>query len=616
MSHTLLEATAIVTGGLVLYHHVAWPKLLGVLARRAPERPLPPPRHWQPDPGDAARPTITVLIPAYDEAALIGDKIRNLAALDYPAERLDVVIACDGCTDATAARARAVLAEPECRHLRATVLEFPVNRGKIAVLNAVLPTLAGELVLLTDVSASLSVDALLIAADRFGDPAIGVVAGTYRLAEAGSPGEAAYWVWQTRQKRGEGAIGAPIGAHGAAYFVRRRLVAPLPPDTINDDVVLPMTIVADGHRALYEPAIVALELEPTAAADDLRRRRRIGAGNLQQLVRLRSLLHPRHGGIAWAFWSGKALRTLCPLLMLICLAASLVAATWSIPFAIAAVAQLGLYGVAALRAVRPRAAVPRWVALVHYMVAGHAAAAIGAARWALARPRGPWSRQSSPRSLGEFAMSHALALSPGVARSKRAVDVIGALALIVLTLPFWPLIALAIRLDSRGPILFRQLRIGRALSDRTELFMMMKFRSMRVDAERVSGAVWASKNDPRITRVGRFLRKSRLDELPQLLNVLRGDMSLIGPRPERPGIYARLETGIPFYAERTVGVRPGITGLAQVNQGYDETLEDVRNKLRWDHAYALLVSNLRSWAATDAAIAWATLSVMVNGRGR
>jgi lipopolysaccharide/colanic/teichoic acid biosynthesis glycosyltransferase len=202
------------------------------------------------------------------------------------------------------------------------------------------------------------------------------------------------------------------------------------------------------------------------------------------------------------------------------------------------------------------------------------------------------------------------------ARAKRGFDIVLAGLILLACTPLFPLIALAIRLDSRGRILFSQLRIGRVRDDRTELFNMFKFRTMYSNAEALSGAVWATKGDPRITRVGYFLRKSRLDELPQMINVLRGDMSLIGPRPERPGFYQKLEDQIPFFAERTYGVAPGITGLAQVNQGYDTCIDDVRSKVGFDHSYALALSSPMSWLKTDVAIALKTLSVMVNGRGQ
>ncbi len=205
---------------------------------------------------------------------------------------------------------------------------------------------------------------------------------------------------------------------------------------------------------------------------------------------------------------------------------------------------------------------------------------------------------------------------PAIRIAKRAVDIAAAVVGLALTLPLWPFLALAIKLDSKGPVLFRQLRIGEARPDRVAMFHMLKFRSMRADAEAGSGAVWAQKRDPRITRVGAFLRKSRLDELPQLINVLRGDMSLIGPRPERPGFYRRLDAAIPFFAERTGGLKPGVTGLAQVNQGYDATLDDVRRKVAWDHAYALRLTSLRAWLAADFGIVFRTFAVMAGGRGQ
>lgn len=206
--------------------------------------------------------------------------------------------------------------------------------------------------------------------------------------------------------------------------------------------------------------------------------------------------------------------------------------------------------------------------------------------------------------------------SPAVTFGKRAFDIIGALVGLIIGGLFTPLIAVAIKLDSKGPVLFKQLRVGRASPDRIDLFDMYKFRTMRVDAEAKSGPVWAKKEDPRITRIGRFLRKTRLDEIPQLFNVLRGDMSLIGPRPERPGICNKLEDAIPFYIERTYGIRPGITGLAQVYQGYDESIEDVRSKVSYDHAYALGLGRPGTWLAMDFEILWRTVGVVFGARGQ
>jgi sugar transferase (PEP-CTERM system associated) len=163
---------------------------------------------------------------------------------------------------------------------------------------------------------------------------------------------------------------------------------------------------------------------------------------------------------------------------------------------------------------------------------------------------------------------------------KRAVDIVGSLALLLFTLPLQLATACLVKLDSPGPIFYRQERVGL----RGRRFMMLKFRSMYADAERHGGPRWAAADDPRITRVGRLIRKLRIDELPQILNVLRGDMSLIGPRPERPFFVDRLREAIPYYEERHL-VRPGITGWAQVNLPYGASVDEARHKLGYDLYY-------------------------------
>ena len=200
--------------------------------------------------------------------------------------------------------------------------------------------------------------------------------------------------------------------------------------------------------------------------------------------------------------------------------------------------------------------------------------------------------------------------------AKRLFDLFGACFALLLLAPILPFIALAIKLTSTGPVFYHQLRVGKSTPAQMELFYIIKFRTMYQDAETRTGAVWATKNDPRITPIGRFLRKTRLDEIPQLFNVLRGEMSLIGPRPERPTFYNELETAIPYFADRTYGVMPGITGLAQVNQGYDTCIDDVRRKVGFDHSYALSLRSTKSWFMMDSKSMFSTFIVMFNGRGQ
>ncbi|UFS69101.1 TIGR03013 family PEP-CTERM/XrtA system glycosyltransferase [Geomonas sp. RF6] len=191
-----------------------------------------------------------------------------------------------------------------------------------------------------------------------------------------------------------------------------------------------------------------------------------------------------------------------------------------------------------------------------------------------------------------------------IAIYKRCFDIFLSLIGIVLSAPLFPFIALAIKLDSRGPVFFQQVRVGSG----EKPFMLYKFRSMTQDAER-NGAVWASKNDARVTRVGRILRNSRIDELPQLYNVLRGDMSFIGPRPERPEFVESLKKEIFYYSKRH-SIKPGLTGWAQVRYPYGATVEDAVEKLRYDLYYIKNLSLL-----LDSQIIFETVKVVLFGRG-
>jgi sugar transferase (PEP-CTERM system associated) len=165
-------------------------------------------------------------------------------------------------------------------------------------------------------------------------------------------------------------------------------------------------------------------------------------------------------------------------------------------------------------------------------------------------------------------------------RFRRFFSVVISLVGLIFASPLIPLIYLAIRLDSDGPGFYTQTRMGKGGS----LFKVWKFRTMRVDAEFATGPQWAGDNDPRVTRVGRFLRTSRLDEIPQLWCVLRGDMAFVGPRPERPEFIEMLSEKIPFYRVRHM-VRPGVTGWAQINYRYGSTVEDALEKLQYDLFY-------------------------------
>ena len=188
---------------------------------------------------------------------------------------------------------------------------------------------------------------------------------------------------------------------------------------------------------------------------------------------------------------------------------------------------------------------------------------------------------------------------------KRLVGVLVATVLTILLCPFMIVIALAIKLDSQGPVIFCQERVG----ENGKIFTLYKFRSMKANAERESGPVWAQENDPRITRVGKVLRKLRLDELPQVWNVLKGDMSFVGPRPERPHFVNELKQVIPYYEER-LSVKPGVTGWAQIKYPYGANEHDAMEKLKYDLYYIKNMSIL-----LDMTVIFHTAKIVLLGRG-
>ena len=210
---------------------------------------------------------------------------------------------------------------------------------------------------------------------------------------------------------------------------------------------------------------------------------------------------------------------------------------------------------------------------------------------------------------------------PRPERARRVLNVAVAATGLVVTAPLIALIAVAIRLTSPGPILFRQPRIGldrrrgfggnsrRVVDLGGQPFTIYKFRTMRPSADGTAEQVWATPDDPRVTRLGRVLRKYRLDELPQLYNVLLGDMNVVGPRPEQPAIFAELRQQVPGYPLRQ-RVRPGITGWAQINLRYDRTIDDVRKKVAFDLDYIR-----RQSGREDLKIMLRTLPVMLFRRG-
>ncbi|WP_299016408.1 sugar transferase [uncultured Photobacterium sp.] len=593
---------------LIIYHHVIYTGLMIWLGRRQPatanaQQEAPIAQHLIGQ--EPTFPSIALVMPAHNEEACIEEKLANLLIQDYPPEKLSVWVCCDGCSDETASIVKNWQKRFTTAGIKLHCIEEEMNLGKVARLNQMmlLAKEQAEFIALSDVSALLSMDALRQAAASFIKPQTGAVTCSYLLAEA-TQGEQQYWQWQNNIRYAESRLGNVMGGNGAFYIMRAKLFVPLPEDTINDDFMLPMMVIKQGYQVQFNQLINSIELTPSNNEQNYQRRQRIGAGNLQQLIRCRFIFKRRHHGARWLFASGKGLRTLMPFILLTYLLISGQMAAQGSSFALGLVTlQLSGYLLALLPAIGIRT---RLTDKLHYFISGYAASLIGMLRYLSGQFRHGW-RHLPP--LSRYQTQSTLLL-------KRVSDILLSTIGLIITLPLWPIIALFIKLDSPGTILYRQLRVGRISEEQAELFEVIKFRTMAHNAESLSGAVWASQDDPRITRIGRFLRATRLDELPQFINVLKGEMSLIGPRPERPELCGDLQNALPFYLERTAGLKPGITGLAQVNQGYDCNLNDVKNKIAWDHAYAVALSSPLQWLRMDLYIIFKTLYIMACKRGQ
>lgn len=385
---------------IVLYHHIAYPLILkkASVARKWPH--YKDDRCYKSHEWDSKLPSVTLIVPAFHEEEFVAQKIYNLATLDYPKEKLKVLIYCDGCEDDTYKNATEAKNSILCSSLDIEVKDVEKNRGKVSSLNRIIPHVTSDIVGLSDVSALLSVDSLLIAAKLFQDEKVGVVAGTYDFLLSGSDGEKIYWNYQRNIKKGESALGGPIGAHGAFYMFKSQLFSALEADTVNDDFIIPMQIMGMGYRAVYEPEIMALELEQADLNVDFKRRCRIAQGNIQQVFRLKHLLHPKHKGVAFTFVSGKVLRAFMPIFMIVALIGSfcLTFCENSIIFWIFGLGFLGQalgYSIAMLPTFRPNTEFPKAIQSVNYLVSGYIAGLVGIVAYCKniqCKTNAPWKR--------------------------------------------------------------------------------------------------------------------------------------------------------------------------------------------------------------------------------
>ncbi|MCK6264938.1 glycosyltransferase family 2 protein [Vibrio sp. ZSDE26] len=392
MIDTIAILISVTSAVLIVYHHIGYPLVLKWYSKTHPQQEsVNLPRGYRDNKQDRARPSITVLVAAYNEERWISDKIRNLASLDYPRNRLTIIIACDGCTDKTVEFAQDTIQESICSDTHFEIRAFDENRGKVALINDQMKTISSDITALSDVSALISIDALLVAEQHFKNRSTGVVNGRYQLLETSNEGEASYWNYQSKVKQNEASLGSTLGAHGAFYLFRTHLFESLAKNTINDDFVLPMQIVKKGYNAIYDDKMVAVELEATSQQSDFKRRLRISAGNMQQAIQLVSLFSPKYKGVAFAFISGKGLRLVMPYLMLACFITSIMLMSHPL-FLAALIAQVSIYTLAAMSLIFPTLITCKLCKLMTYLVSGHFANLIGGLRYLLGFESGRWTR--------------------------------------------------------------------------------------------------------------------------------------------------------------------------------------------------------------------------------
>jgi poly-beta-1,6-N-acetyl-D-glucosamine synthase len=321
---------------LLVYTYVGYPVLIRLWAGVTPQHAV---TGW-------TMPRLTLVVVAHNEAKRIRQRLENFLDLDYPWDHLEVIVACDGCTDDTAAQARAY----HSTYVR--VLEFKKRRGKSAVLNDVMKLARGELVVLADARQRFETGALRALASRFADPQVGAVSGELILLDGSSHSEVGkgvdfYWRYEKFMRLYEGQIDSTVGVTGAIYAMRRQLFRPIPESLILDDVLIPMQVVQQGYRVLFEPKARAYDWVVPTAQQEFTRKLRTIAGNFQLFFLRPWLLSPLHNRLWVQTVSHKLLRLLSPLLLATAFVANLALAGQP-GYRSLLVAQILFYGAALL----------------------------------------------------------------------------------------------------------------------------------------------------------------------------------------------------------------------------------------------------------------------------
>jgi cellulose synthase/poly-beta-1,6-N-acetylglucosamine synthase-like glycosyltransferase len=374
---------------LMAYVHLGYPAAAWV---RALMRPLPHAR-------SPIEPSVSVVVVAHNEADRVVARLENLLALDYPTDKLQIILASDGSTDATVERAR------QYEEAGVVVRAFHARRGKAAVLNDAIASASGEIVVLADARQRFDTDAIRALVQNFADRSVGAVSGELLMTPdaagaAVGKGVCFYWRYEKFIRRNESRAGSTVGATGAIYAIRRVLFEPIPEDTILDDVLIPLRIVRDGYRVLFEPSARAYDGASATARQEFVRKVRTIAGTFQLLSREGWIFDPFRNAVWFETISHKALRLTLPVLQLLVMIANLRLATFVPVYRVLLAAQLLFYLAALAGAAQRRARRPLIVFTVPYTICLLTwATIVGFVHFITRRQKATWDRvQLSPVS--------------------------------------------------------------------------------------------------------------------------------------------------------------------------------------------------------------------------
>ena len=341
---------------------------------------------------DVARPMVTVIVPAYNERSVIRAKIENSLAIEYPKELLEIVVASDGSDDGTVEIVR------EYSKDGIVLRSYSPRAGKISVLNRTIPLAQGEIIVLCDANVMFEPQAVGRLVAHFSDPAVGAVTGDVQIRSEDAPfgeGEGYYYRYERFIQLCESKLGSTVTVDGGMYAIRKPLFRPLPADTILDDFVIGMKILLDGYRVIYDPSALASENATIDIRQEFRRKVRIVAGAMQELLRGGLFPSPRRFQLFWSFVSHKVLRWFVPWFLLaifLCTLTRVSLEGWTVLSTVLLVPQLAFYTCALIGATRPNARWPTVISVPFYFCMVNTAAWIGSIRGTFGSERVTWKK--------------------------------------------------------------------------------------------------------------------------------------------------------------------------------------------------------------------------------